>query len=705
MAAIQRQTVQYAADPGIYTFYYLLYLPPGYSTNPATVWPLMIFLHGAGERGTNIEAVTAHGPPMLIEQGWDYPCVVVSPQCAGGSWSSFALEAFIDDLLLTYRIDPDRIYVTGLSMGGYATWDLAVRHPEMYAAVVPVCGAGNPSLAYRLRDLPLWAFHGALDPVVPVSGTLDMIEAIRKAGGNPLVTIYPDLGHDVWTVTYINNGLYNWLFDQRRPSPPAVTQQPLSLTVTFGQSAAFTITATGTPAPTYQWQRSTNGGSTWTNLTDAGTCSGTTTTKLTVNSSTVSMSGNQFRCVVSNGAPPDATSDAAILTVNKAVPAITWATPAPITYGTPLSAAQLNATASVPGTFVYSPAAGTVLTANTRTLQATFKPTDAVNYATVSTTRSLVVNKAVPVITWATPAPITYGTPLSATQLNATASVPGTFVYSPAAGTVLTANTRTLQATFTPTDAVNYATVSTTRSLVVNKAIPVITWATPAPITYGTPLSAAQLNATASVPGTFVYSPAAGTVLTANIRTLSVKFTPADTADYTKATATQKLLVMQVVAVITWATPAPITYGTPLSSAQLNATANVPGTFVYSPAAGTVLTANIRTLSVKFTPADATDYATATATQKLVVNKVVPVITWATPAPITYGTPLSSAQLNATANVPGTFVYSPAAGTVLTANIRTLSVRFTPADTTDYATATATRSLTVNSANQQTARR
>ena len=239
-------------------------------------------------------------------------------------------------------------------------------------------------------------------------------------------------------------------------------------------------------------------------------------------------------------------------------------------------------------------------------------------------------------------------------------------------------------------------TCHVTQKLRATKAAPVITWAAPAAITYPTPLSGAQLNATANVQGTFVYSPAAGTVLTANIRTLSVRFTPTDTTDYTTATATQKLTVNKAAPVITWPAPAAITYPTPLSSAQLNATANVPGAFVYSPAAGTVMTANIRTLSVRFTPTDTTDYTTATATQKLTVNKAVPVITWAAPTPITYPTALSSAQLDATANVQGAFVYTPAAGKVLTAGTQTLSVKFTPTDTTDYISATATQSLTVN---------
>jgi hypothetical protein len=149
---------------------------------------------------------------------------------------------------------------------------------------------------------------------------------------------------------------------------------------------------------------------------------------------------------------------------------------------------------------------------------------------------------------------------------------------------------------------------------------------------------------------------------------------------------------------ITWATPPAITYGTALSSTQLNATASVVGTFVYSPVSGTVLGAGSQTLSVTFTPTDTTDYNTATAAVTLVVNKATPTITWATPSAITYGTPLSSAQLNATASVAGTFVYSPVSGTVLGAGSQTLSVTFTPTETTDYNTATAAVTLVVTAA-------
>jgi hypothetical protein len=308
-------------------------------------------------------------------------------------------------------------------------------------------------------------------------------------------------------------------------------------------------------------------------------------------------------------------------------------------------------------------------------------------------------------LTWAAPAAITYGTALSATQLNATASVPctstgvaGTFVYNPATGTVLTVGTQTLSVTFTPTDTNDYSAATASVSLRVNRATPAITWAAPAAITYGTALSATQLNATTTVAGTFAYSPVAGTVLAVGTQTLSVTFTPTDTTDYTTATASVSLRVNQVTPAITWAAPAAITYGTALSATQLNATASVPGTFAYSPVAGTVLTAGTQTLSVTFTPTDTTDYTAATASVSLRVNQATPAITWAVPTAITYGTALSATQLNATASVPGTFAYSPVAGTVLAAGTQTLSVTFTPTDTTDYTTATAHVLLTVNKA-------
>jgi len=390
------------------------------------------------------------------------------------------------------------------------------------------------------------------------------------------------------------------------------------------------------------------------------------------------------------------------LTVNSATPVITWATPAAIPYGTALSAAQLNATSGgVAGTFTYSPSAGAIPKAGTQTLSASFPPTDTTAYATATATVQLTVNKATPVITWPTPADITYGTALSATQLNATSGgVAGTFVYSPAAGTVPGAGTQPLSVTFTPTDTADYMSASTSITLTVNKAPLTINWVTPAAISYGTALSGTQLDASSTAAGTYVYSPAAGTVLAVGSHTLSVTFTPTNAGNYTPSTATTSvtLTVNKAKPAITWATPAAITYGTALSATQLNASSTVAGSFTYSPVAGTVLTAGSHTLSVTFAPTNTTDYTTATATVTLTVNKATPTITWATPAAFTYGTALSGTQLDAKASVPGALVYSPAAGTVPAVGTDTLTVTFTPTDTTDYPTAMDSVLLKVNPA-------
>jgi len=384
--------------------------------------------------------------------------------------------------------------------------------------------------------------------------------------------------------------------------------------------------------------------------------------------------------------------------VPQTVPVITWAAPAAITYGTALSSAQLDATSTVQGTFAYTPAAGTVLTAGTQTLSVTFTPTDQVDYTTASSTVQITVNQATPTISWATPAGITYGTALSAAQLNATSATQGTFAYTPALGVVLGAGTQTLSVTFTPTDGTDYTTATATVQLAVGKATPSISWATPAGITYGTALSATQLNATSATQGTFAYTPALGVVPGAGTQTLSVTFTPTDGTDYTTATATVQLAVSKATPTISWATPAGITYGTALSATQLNATSATQGTFAYTPALGVVLGAGTQTLSVTFTPTDGTDYTTATTTVQLAVSKATPTISWATPAGITYGTALSAAQLNASSATQGTFAYTPALGVVPGAGTQTLSVTFTPTDGTDYTTATATVQLAVSKA-------
>jgi hypothetical protein len=379
--------------------------------------------------------------------------------------------------------------------------------------------------------------------------------------------------------------------------------------------------------------------------------------------------------------------------VSKLTPTITWANPSDIVYGTTLSSTQLDATAEVPGTFVYTPAAGTLLGAGqNQTLSVTFTPTDTTDFTTATATALINDRPATPVITWSNPGDITYGTTLSGAQLDATGDVPGTFVYTPAAGTLLGAGqNQTLSVTFTPTDTTNYTTATATALINIKRATPVVTWSNPGDITYGTTLSGTQLDATADVPGAFVYTPAAGALLGADqIQTLSVTFTPTDLIDYTTAIATTLITVRPATPVITWSNPGDITYGTTLSGAQLDATADVTGTFVYTPAAGALLGAGQnQMLSVTFTPADMTDYTTSIATALINVKPATPVTTWSNPDDIFFGTTLSATQLNASASVPGSYVFSPAAGTVLAAGSHTLSVTFTPTDTTDYIEVTA----------------
>ncbi|QPH37832.1 Ig-like domain-containing protein [Pedobacter endophyticus] len=394
----------------------------------------------------------------------------------------------------------------------------------------------------------------------------------------------------------------------------------------------------------------------------------------------------------------NATSKTVSINVSKATPVITWANPSAITYGTALSATQLNATSNVPGNFVYTPASGTVLAVGLQTLTVDFTPTDAANYSVTSKTVSINVGKATPVITWANPSAITYGTALSATQLNATSNVPGSFTYTPASGTILGAGMQTLTVNFTPTDAVNYNATSKTVSINVGKATPVITWANPADITYGTALSATQLNATSNVAGSFTYTPASGTVLGAGMQTLTVDFTPTDAANYSATSKTVSINVGKATPVITWANPLDITYGTALSATQLNATSNVAGSFTYTPASGTVLGAGTQTLTVNFTPTNATNYSATSKTVSINVGKATPIITWADPADITYGTALLSTQLNATSNVAGSFVYTPASGTVLAAGMQALTVDFTPTDAANYSATSKTVSINVGKA-------
>jgi predicted peptidase len=205
---------------------YLLYLPGDYSTNNGKRWPLIMFLHGAGERGTNLKLVAKHGPPKLVAHGKQFPFVIVSPQCPSGqTWNDDALLALLKKIISSHRIDQSRVYLTGLSMGGYGAWSLAVNFPEYFAAAAPVCGGGNGidvllaegARKRALRSLPIHAFHGANDTVVPVSESRRMLTALKLAGCRRVkLTVYPKTGHDSYTRTYNNQELYRWFLRHRR---------------------------------------------------------------------------------------------------------------------------------------------------------------------------------------------------------------------------------------------------------------------------------------------------------------------------------------------------------------------------------------------------------------------------------------------------------------------------------------------------------
>ena len=198
---------------------YLLFLPEEYGKDPAKKWPVIMFLHGSGERGSDLNRVKVHGPPKIVEQKKDFPFIVVSPQLPEGQWwDSQVLVALLDDVLASHAADPDRVYLTGLSLGGYGTWETAVRYPDRFAAIAPICGGGIPFRAQSLKNIPVWAFHGDKDTAVPVERSIEMVEAVKRAGGDAQLTRYPDAGHDSWTETYDNPELYAWLLAHRRPA-------------------------------------------------------------------------------------------------------------------------------------------------------------------------------------------------------------------------------------------------------------------------------------------------------------------------------------------------------------------------------------------------------------------------------------------------------------------------------------------------------
>ena len=203
---------------------YLLFLPRDYGENLQKRWPLILFLHGAGERGDDLELVKVHGIPKVVEQREDFPFITVSPQCAVDSWWSAHIEeldALLNEVTAGYAVDTDHLYLTGLSMGGYGTWHLAATYPQRFAALAPICGggpwfAGFPEKVSVLKDVPIWVFHGAQDDVVPLEESERMVDALKACSSNVRFTVYPDADHDSWTETYDNPELYEWFLQHTR---------------------------------------------------------------------------------------------------------------------------------------------------------------------------------------------------------------------------------------------------------------------------------------------------------------------------------------------------------------------------------------------------------------------------------------------------------------------------------------------------------
>jgi predicted peptidase len=195
---------------------YLLYLPKDYNESEK-FFPLVLFLHGSGERGNDLEKVKTHGIPKLIAEGKYFPFICVSPQCPENIyWNTDILSALLDEIESKYRIDTNKIYVTGLSIGGHGTWELALKEPNRFAAIAPVCGWADPTDISVISHLPIWVFHGAKDMTIQVRASESLVQELEKCGSDVKFTIYPHANHDAWTETYNNDQLYDWLLSNSK---------------------------------------------------------------------------------------------------------------------------------------------------------------------------------------------------------------------------------------------------------------------------------------------------------------------------------------------------------------------------------------------------------------------------------------------------------------------------------------------------------
>jgi hypothetical protein len=523
------------------------------------------------------------------------------------------------------------------------------------------------------------------DGVTSVTLTSSGTAATATVTGSPysiVPTAASGMGLGNYTISYANGTL--------AVNPAALTITANNRTKTYGQTATFTGSE----------------------FAATGLLNSDTVTTVTLTSSgaiaTATMAGSPYSIVPGGAAGiglPNYTINYinGILTVSGSTPIITWANPVSIVYGAPLAAAQLNATANVPGSFAYTPTNQSVLNAGTNMLSVVFTPTDMADYSTVTDTVSLVVSPAPLTVTASsfnrpfdtanpmftgTIAGLTNGDQITATyNTTATATSPvGVYPITPSLADPADRQT-------------DYSVSLVNGTLAVGQTAPIVTWSNSAPTVYGVPLSSNELNATANVPGSFAYTPTNQSVLNSGTNTLSVVFTPTDTADYSTMTSTVGLVVAPAPLTVTasgfnrpFDTVNPVFTGTVTgltNGDNIKATYNCSAT-ISSPVGTYDIAPNLVDPSSR-----QTNYVVNLIDGILVVGNPTETITWTNPAPVTYGTALTSIQLAATVNVVGSYSYDPTNGAELNAGTNTLSVVFTPADAVDYRSLTDSVTLVV----------
>ena len=639
------------------------------------------------------ELYTASSAGTLAAGGECTYAVDFAPTIAGSNLGSVVLT----DNSLNASGSSQTISLSGTAIAVNTTTTVSSSaNPSTYpgsvtftATVAPVSGSALPSGTVQFK------IDGSNvgSPVTLSSGIATYATSMLTAGTHSIIAVYTTNSSNY------NSSTSSTFTQTVNKATPTVSAWSTASAITYGQTLASSTLSGGTASV-------------------GGTFAWTTP-------STAPGAGTPLESVTFT---PTDTADyntpaagSVSVTVSKATPTVSaWPTASAITYGQTLASSTLSGgTASVSGTFAWT-TSSTAPGAGTPSESVTFTPTDTTDYNTPAAgSISVTVNKAPLTITASSPT-VSYG----ANVPTITPSFSG-FVNSQTNSVLSTQPTCTT--TYTATSAAgsfpstscsgaaaaNYSISYVAGAVTVTKATPAITWATPSAITYGTALSPTQLDATSGgVTGSFVYTPASGTVLGAGSQTLSVAFTPTDTTDYNTAGASVTLTVNKATPTLSVATSGtPSTYGTSvtftatISSGPTGAvtfydsgvsigTGTISGTS--APFATSALTAGTHTITAGW--AGNGNYNSITSgpiTQA--VNKATPIITWSTPAPITYGTPLSSTQLNSTSgSVAGSFAYTPNVGTVLGAGSQTLSVTFTPTDSTDYVSALSNVSLTVN---------